>query len=111
MNESKLPVSMGGLGLRAAEDHAPAAYTSSYLSSQPLVNEILGRVDSSKESEGQEVEQGGGRGDEGSEENEAQSGSHSMSPLPQSLLTQVSKSTKTTTVSYQTLLGIVALER
>ena len=39
--QAKLPVSMGGLGLRAAEDHAPAAYISSLLSSRPLVNQLL----------------------------------------------------------------------
>ena len=32
--QGKIPVSMGGLGLRAAEDHAPAAYAASVLSAQ-----------------------------------------------------------------------------
>ena len=40
--QAKLPVSMGGLGLRAAEDHAPAAYATSYIASQPLVRQLLG---------------------------------------------------------------------
>ena len=38
--QAKLPVSMGGMGLRAAEDHGAAAYASSYLSSLPLSREI-----------------------------------------------------------------------
>ena len=33
---------MGGLGLRAAEDHAGAAYASSLLSARPLVQQLLG---------------------------------------------------------------------
>ena len=36
---------MGGLGLRAAEDHAPIAFASSLLSSQPLVRDLLGKDD------------------------------------------------------------------
>ena len=39
--QANLPVSMGGLGLRAAEDHAPAAFASSYLTSQPLLRSLL----------------------------------------------------------------------
>ena len=39
--QANLPVSMGGLGLRTAEDHAPAAFASSYLSSQPLLRSLL----------------------------------------------------------------------
>ena len=39
--QANLPVSMGGLGLRTAEDHAPAAFSSSYLSSQPLLRSLL----------------------------------------------------------------------
>ena len=39
--QAKLPVSMGGLGLTAAEDHAPAAYISSLLSSRPQVSQLL----------------------------------------------------------------------
>ena len=35
----------GGLGIRGAEDHAGAAFASSFLSSQPLVKELLGRDD------------------------------------------------------------------
>ena len=40
--QAKLPVLMGGLGLRAAEDHAPAAYATSFIASQPLVRQLLG---------------------------------------------------------------------
>ena len=39
--QAKLPISMGGLGLRAAKDHAAAAFSISYLSSQPLVYALL----------------------------------------------------------------------
>ena len=39
--QAKLPVSQGGLGLRAAEDHGPAAYAASFLSSQPLLRDLL----------------------------------------------------------------------
>ena len=34
--QAKLPVAMGGLGLRGAEDHTPAAYAAPILASQPL---------------------------------------------------------------------------
>ena len=40
--QAKLPVSMGGLGLRAAEDQAPAAYAASVLSCKTLVQSLLG---------------------------------------------------------------------
>ena len=40
--QAQLPVSQGGLGLRASMDHAPAAYVSSLLSSQDLKQSILG---------------------------------------------------------------------
>ena len=40
--QAKLPVSMGGLGLRAAEDQAPAAYAASILSSQLLLQDLVG---------------------------------------------------------------------
>ena len=44
--QAKLPVSMGGMGLRAAEDQAPAAHAASVLSSQLLVQDLVGpRVD------------------------------------------------------------------
>ena len=33
---------MGGLGLRAAEDHAPAAYAASVLSAQLRVQDLVG---------------------------------------------------------------------
>ena len=39
--QTTLPVSMGGLGLRSAEGHAPAAFAASYLSSQPLLRCLL----------------------------------------------------------------------
>ena len=39
--QAKLPVSMGGVGLRAAEDHASAAHAISLLSSLPLRKQIL----------------------------------------------------------------------
>ena len=38
--QARLPVSMGGLGLQAAEKHAPAAYASSYTSSLPLLRSL-----------------------------------------------------------------------
>ena len=40
-NQAKLPVAMGGLGLRAAEDHAAAAFSTSFLSSRPLLRRML----------------------------------------------------------------------
>ena len=39
--QAKLPISMGGVGLRAAEDHAAAAFSTSLLSSQPLLRSLL----------------------------------------------------------------------
>ena len=39
--QAQLPVSKGGLGLRAALDHAPAAYVTSLLASQDLKERIL----------------------------------------------------------------------
>ena len=33
---------MGGMGLRGAEDHAPAAYAASVLAAQPLTQALLG---------------------------------------------------------------------
>ena len=41
--QAKLPVTAGGLGLRTAEDHAPAAYAASVLSARPLAALLLGR--------------------------------------------------------------------
>ena len=43
--QSKLPVGMGGLGLRSALDHAGPAFASSLLSSRPLVQQLLGKPD------------------------------------------------------------------
>ena len=43
--QAKLPVPMGGLGLRAAEDHAAVAYACSLLASRNLVHGLLGKVD------------------------------------------------------------------
>ena len=40
--QAKLPVSLGGLGLRAAEDHAPAAHAASVLSLQVLKQSLTG---------------------------------------------------------------------
>ena len=40
--QAKLPVSSGGMGLRAAEDQAPAAFAASVLSSQTLVQDLVG---------------------------------------------------------------------
>ena len=40
--QAKLPVSLGGLGLRAAEDHAPAAHAASVLSLQLLKQSLTG---------------------------------------------------------------------
>ena len=40
--QAKLPVSLGGMGLRCAEDHAPVAYASSVLACQPLLQQLLG---------------------------------------------------------------------
>ena len=42
-DQAKLPVALGGLGLRGAEDHAPGAYAASFLSSQTLSRELQGR--------------------------------------------------------------------
>ena len=39
--QAKIPISMGGLGLRAAADHAAAAFSISFLTSQPLVRALL----------------------------------------------------------------------
>ena len=39
--QAKLPVSQGGVGLRAAEDHGPAAYSTSFLAAQPLAKDLL----------------------------------------------------------------------
>ena len=44
-SQAKLPVSLGGLGLRAAADHGPAAFSTSILSSRPIVNNILGTTE------------------------------------------------------------------
>ena len=42
--QAKLPVVMGGLGLRCAEDQAPAAYAASLLASQPLTRSLQDRL-------------------------------------------------------------------
>ena len=39
--QSKLPVHLGGMGLRAAMDHGAAAYATSLLQSQPLISQLL----------------------------------------------------------------------
>ena len=43
--QAKLPAAMGGLGLRAAEDHAPVAFAASLLASKRLVDNLLGKAD------------------------------------------------------------------
>ena len=43
--QAKLPVAMGGLGLRAAEDHGSVAYATSLLSSHTMVQALLKRGD------------------------------------------------------------------
>ena len=47
--QAKLPVSLGGMGLRAAEDHAPVAHAASVLASQPLLQGLLGNVGQEEE--------------------------------------------------------------
>ena len=49
--QGKLPVSMGGLGLRAAEDHAPAAYAASVLSAQTKIQDLVGGRQAAAEGE------------------------------------------------------------
>ena len=39
--QAKLPVTLGGMGLPAAQDHAAAAFAASFLSSQPMVRDML----------------------------------------------------------------------
>ena len=41
--KASLPCNLGGLGLRSAVDHAPAAYFSSLSQQAPLISAILGR--------------------------------------------------------------------
>ena len=43
--QAKLPAAMGGLGLRAAEDHTPVAFAASLLASKKLVHNLLGKAD------------------------------------------------------------------
>ena len=43
--QANLPGSMGGLGLRCAAEHGPAAFCSSFLSSERLVRQLLGTPD------------------------------------------------------------------
>ena len=47
--QSKLPISLGGMGLRASMDHCAAAYATSYLQSQSLVDQLLGTRDEEAE--------------------------------------------------------------
>ena len=42
-DQAKLPISMGGVGLRSADDHAAAAFSVSFLSSQPMLKSLLRR--------------------------------------------------------------------
>ena len=39
--QAKLPIPMGGVGMRAAEDHGPTAFAISLLASRPLISELL----------------------------------------------------------------------
>ena len=39
--QAKIPIHLGGIGLRAAMDHGAAAYATSLLQSQPLVSQLL----------------------------------------------------------------------
>ena len=39
--QAKIPVSLGGLGLRTAEDHGGVAYASSFLACQPILRTLL----------------------------------------------------------------------
>ena len=59
---------MGGLGLRAAKEHVSAAYTTSYISSQPLVKKIIGTAgragDGDQMEEEEEVVAPAGEGNE-----------------------------------------------
>ena len=43
--QAQLPVKMGGIGLRAATDHAPAAYVMSLIASHDLQLKILGQTE------------------------------------------------------------------
>ena len=43
--QAKLPVPMGGMELRGAEDHASAAYAASFLASQTLARELQHRLE------------------------------------------------------------------
>ena len=89
-DQTKLPVSMGGFGLRAALDHVPAAYAISYLSSQPEVEEILGQASSVREGNSQPEDQVEEQRDE--EGPAEQSEGPSRSSLQQPLLTLLSAS-------------------
>ena len=53
-NQAKLPVSMGGLELRAAEDHGEGAYATSFLSCQHLVQQLLHKPQQDVEQEAEE---------------------------------------------------------
>ena len=47
--QAKLPVHLGGMGLRAAMDHGAAAYSTSLLQSQPLVRQLLNAAEDENE--------------------------------------------------------------
>ena len=47
--QAKMPVSLGGMGLRAAEDHAPTAYAASLLASQTLLKGLTGQDNQAEE--------------------------------------------------------------
>ena len=50
-NQAKLPVSMGGLGLRSPADHASAAYLSSIIQARDLLKEIVRRDETAPKSD------------------------------------------------------------
>ena len=56
-DQAKLPVAMGGMGVRAAEDHAPAHYCASVLASQPLSDALLGTEGQVESQDSHEEEQ------------------------------------------------------
>ena len=47
--QARLPVHLGGMGLRGAVDHASASHISSLLASETLVNQLLGKQDGGEE--------------------------------------------------------------
>ena len=54
-NQAKLPVSMGGLGLRAALDHAPAAFISSHLAAGEIIHKLTGESSTTSSQSSHEI--------------------------------------------------------